>query len=262
MQWREARLRAVAATPGNLSLVSYQPVLQEPAPIEVIPGATVRRAGERDGVIVAAEPALGVEVDGTPVSGDTFVPRLRPDGGPLIRHERHLIDVFSLDGADYELRIYDEHAENLSNFAGIDVYDFDEALVLDGVFTRYAVTGRVPWEFTRSTDTGHTKRVPGTIAVAVEGTQYDLLAFLDGDDLVLVFADATTGSESYAPGRFLRMPRPPADGAVRIDFNRAFLPPCGFSDFYSCPIPPPQNRIAIPIRAGEKRALWREARQH
>ncbi|MGH3584761.1 MAG: DUF1684 domain-containing protein [Pseudonocardia sp.] len=258
-QWRADRLRAVTSVPGNLALVSYQPVRDEPVPIEAVPGATVRRARDAVGVVVGADAALGMEVDGSPVDGETFVARLRPDGTPVIRCGSHSFDAFSLDGTDVELRVYDEHAENLANFDGIDGYDFDASLAVPGTFAAYVDTDVVPWDFTRSVDSGHTKRVPGVITVTVGGADRELLTFLDGEDLVLVFADATTGGESYAPGRFLRIPRP-VDATVIVDFNRAFVPPCGFSDFYSCPVPPPQNRLDVPVRAGEKCALWKKPR--
>ncbi|MEI2775114.1 MAG: DUF1684 domain-containing protein [Tetrasphaera sp.] len=105
-------------------------------------------------------------------------------------------------------------------------------------------------------DSGHAKSVPGRLCVDVGGAAYDMTIFADGDSLVLVFADATTGAESYAPGRFLRMDPPGRDGVLTVDFNLAFVPPCGFSDFYSCPIPAPQNRLPLPIRAGEQRVRW------
>lgn len=75
---------------------------------------------------------------------------------------------------------------------------------------------------------------------------------------MLVFADGTTGDETYAPGRFLRLPDPSPDGEIEVDFNYAIVPPCGFSDYYSCPIPPPQNRIVVPVTAGEKKAIWKD----
>ncbi|WP_433334517.1 DUF1684 domain-containing protein [Spirillospora sp. CA-294931] len=255
--WRSARLEAVTSVPGNLALVSYQPVGAAPEPIEGVPDATVRRAEGKEGVLVTAPSALGMRVDGAPIDGETFVPRLGADGTPVVRCGHLSFDVFSLDGTDHELRVYDDRSENLRLFAGIDAYDHDPSLAVEGVFTAYDATDQVAWDFTRAQDSGHTKKVPGTITLHLGGEPRELLAFLDGNDLVLVFADATTGRETYAPGRFLRIPRPEADGAVTVDFNRAFVPPCGFSDFYSCPIPPPQNRLPVPVRAGEKRALWK-----
>ena len=72
-----------------------------------------------------------------------------------------------------------------------------------------------------------------------------------GKALQIVFADETNDSETYSVGRFLFVvPNP--DGTVTLDFNLAVLPPCAFSYNFNCPIPPKQNRLPFPIRAGEK----------
>jgi uncharacterized protein (DUF1684 family) len=107
-------------------------------------------------------------------------------------------------------------------------------------------------------DNGRTRdlAVPGRIDVEIGGTVYGLHAFDDGGTLLLVFADPTNGVETYGAGRFLFVQRDAdryaAEGEVTLDFNRAFVPPCGFSDQYNCPFPPPSNRITVPVRAGEK----------
>ncbi len=258
--WCAERTRSVTAVPGNLALIGYQGVGEAEDAVDHLPGVTVRREPGAAGVLLSAPATAGVEVDGIPVDGETFVGRLRPDGTPLIHAGGIWADVFSLDGSDYELRCYDEAAPNLDNFAGITRYDYDPALAVPGEFRAYAERDAVAWEFTRAADTGHTKQVPGTITLDLAGTRHELLGFLDGAHLVLVFADGTTGAESYAPGRFLRMPSPSPDAPLVVDFNRAFIPPCGFSDFYSCPIPPAQNRLPVPIRAGEQRVEWKRPR--
>lgn len=259
-EWRASRMAAVRAVPGNLALVAYQPVAASAAPVYGISGATVRRAQGRAGVLLTASPDLGITVDSVPVDGEVFVGRTEPNTPNFIHYGRLWIDVFSLDDTDYELRIYDERAENLANFEDIEVYEFDPEARFTGWFESFGSVEQVPWDFTRIADSGHTKKVPGTIVAEIGGAERHLSVFLDGEDLVLVFADGTTGVESYAPGRFLRMPAPTSDGQVVVDFNWAFIPPCGFSDSYSCPMPHAQNRLDTPIRAGEKRVLWKRPR--
>lgn len=65
-----------------------------------------------------------------------------------------------------------------------------------------------------------------------------------------MFADGTSGRETYGAGRFLAAPLP-VDGRVRLDFNRAYSPPCAFTTFATCPLPPDQNRLALRVLAGE-----------
>ena len=69
--------------------------------------------------------------------------------------------------------------------------------------------------------------------------------------LTAVFADGTNGIETYR-FRFLPIEEPASDGSAVIDFNRAYLPPCAFSDQYVCPQPIADNRFSLPIRAGER----------
>lgn len=263
LAWQAQRHAYVTSPTGNLALVAYQPVeAGDPVPVDCGFPATVALAPGREGVLLHAEPDAGVRVDGVPVAGEVFVDRLRADGTPIARWRGLAFDVFSLDGSDYELRLYDADAPNLADFAGIESYPYDPALVLPATYERFDATDDVPWDFTRSSDSGHLKKVPGTVHVTVEGVDYQLVAFADSGNLVLVFADSTTGAESYAPGRFLKMPLPDAGGALVVDFNDTFVPPCGFSDFYSCPVPPARNRIAAPIRGGEMRVTWKQPRHH
>lgn len=71
------------------------------------------------------------------------------------------------------------------------------------------------------------------------------------DELFYIFKDATSGQTTYGAGRFLYSPLPDQDGAVVLDFNRAYSPPCAFTDFATCPLPPAQNRLEVAIEAGE-----------
>lgn len=73
-----------------------------------------------------------------------------------------------------------------------------------------------------------------------------------GDKLFIVFADQTSGVSTYGAGRFIEIPKPDANGNTAIDFNYAYNPPCAFTAFATCPLPPKQNRLALKIEAGEK----------
>ena len=73
-----------------------------------------------------------------------------------------------------------------------------------------------------------------------------------GSKLFIVFADQTSGVSTYGAGRFIEIPKPDANGNTEIDFNLAYNPPCAFTAFATCPLPPKQNRLALKIEAGEK----------
>ena len=70
------------------------------------------------------------------------------------------------------------------------------------------------------------------------------------DQLFFIFRDATAPKETYGGGRFLYSDLP-RDGQVVLDFNKAYSPPCAFTDFATCPLPPKQNQLPLRIEAGE-----------
>jgi uncharacterized protein len=94
---------------------------------------------------------------------------------------------------------------------------------------------------------------PGAIVFQRDGSTWRLDAILEtpGDrDLFVMFSDATSGKQTYGAGRFLYVGLPHAD-RIEVDFNEAFNPPCAFTDFATCPLPPQQNQLALAIDAGE-----------
>jgi uncharacterized protein len=95
---------------------------------------------------------------------------------------------------------------------------------------------------------------PGAVVFSRAGREWRLDAVLEDPEdtqLFIMFADGTSGHETYGGGRFLYIPLPVA-GHARLDFNKAYNPPCALNDFATCPLPPPQNRLQLRIEAGEK----------
>ena len=94
----------------------------------------------------------------------------------------------------------------------------------------------------------------GQLEFDIEGVTYRLDAIDEGGvKLFVTFADATSGKTTYGSGRFLYIDKPDANGYTYIDFNNAYNPPCAFTEFATCPLPPPQNRLSLSIPAGEKK---------
>jgi uncharacterized protein (DUF1684 family) len=94
----------------------------------------------------------------------------------------------------------------------------------------------------------------GQLVFELEGKTYKLDAIDEGGvRLFITFADATSGKTTYGSGRFIELDKPDANGETYIDFNRAYNPPCAFTEFATCPLPPAQNRLTIAIPAGEKK---------
>jgi uncharacterized protein (DUF1684 family) len=93
---------------------------------------------------------------------------------------------------------------------------------------------------------------PGKLVFTIAGKEYQLDALVEGDQLFILFGDATSGKTTYPAGRFLYADLPDANGNSIIDFNKAFNPPCAFTIYATCPLPPKQNILPIAITAGEK----------
>lgn len=94
---------------------------------------------------------------------------------------------------------------------------------------------------------------PGKLKFSINNVSYTLDVLDEGaGDFFVIFGDNTNGLETYHTGRFMYVPKPDQNGDTYIDFNKSFNPPCAFTSFATCPIPPKQNILPIDISAGEK----------
>jgi len=149
------------------------------------------------------------------------------------------------------LRVRDADAPALRTFGGVPRFPVDPAWRFVSRFEPAAAarTIEVPDVLGDVTQ----DHFPGWVTFTVDG-QPQRLAALKGDEdgsLWLIFGDRTNGSTTYAAGRFLYTEPPAADGTVVVDLNLAYNPPCVFSPYATCPLPPAGNRLTVPIPAGE-----------
>lgn len=93
---------------------------------------------------------------------------------------------------------------------------------------------------------------PGKLVFDLLGKTYTMDALQEGDKLFMVFGDQTSGYSTYASGRYLYATMPDKDGWTILDFNKAFNPPCAFTSYATCLLPPAQNILRISLEAGEK----------
>ncbi len=94
--------------------------------------------------------------------------------------------------------------------------------------------------------------VRGSLVFNLKGIEYRLDPIAEGNEFFIIFADQTSGEETYGAGRFLYTDKPDSSGNVVLDFNKAYNPPCAFTPFATCPLPPKQNYLQLKITAGEK----------
>ena len=156
-------------------------------------------------------------------------------------------------------RLWDAASEAIRAFETVSAYEYNPEWVLEGVLELHAEPEPFPFEFTQPGTEARDLAVPGDIRVTIAGEDYHLSAFDNDGVLQLVFADTTsTSGGSYPTGRFLYVQRVAGSNRVMLDFNQAFVPPCGFSVHFNCPLPPARNRIRTAIEAGERFPSFRD----
>lgn len=137
--------------------------------------------------------------------------------------------------------------EHLPDFDGLRYFDPDPALVVTGVLHREE--RRV--EISSSTGRFSSYKMAGRAELDLSGERCSLVVLHgEEEELFIPFRDATCGSESYGGGRYVRVEKTGLI-EVRIDFNRATNPLCAYDEEFSCPLPPSENWLEFPIRAGE-----------
>ncbi|MEV0270191.1 DUF1684 domain-containing protein [Hamadaea sp. NPDC050747] len=242
--WRERRDRSLRNPHGWLSLTGLHWLGTDPATFDTVPG---RWRVLDDTVYVAADRADGLVHLGTPIDGEVAV------STPERVHAGEVEVEVIQRGGWWALRVRDPQSPTLTSFTGVPAYAFDPAWVVDGHFERFPEAQEIKIGSVIDGLT-HAESAIGVLRFSVAGQELALTAFDGGDgSLDLLFRDATSGVTTYAASRSLSVPAPDADGRVRVDFNRAYNMPCAFTEYATCPLPPPENTLPIAITAGEQK---------
>lgn len=264
-QWKQGRLQRLTAPDGWLSLVGLE---------WLHPGANrVGSAADNDivlkvgpahlGVVtLAADGAVkialakdsGASIDGKPAQEATLVDDIQAgeNGHPTtVAFGTANFYVIERDGRK-GLRVKDADAATRKHFLGLDYYPIDPSWRI--------VADWVPFDPPHKLEIGSVLGtidkvdVPGKAVFKRDGHTFELLPYQEepGGELFFVLADRTSGKETYGAARFLYAALP-KDGKVILDFNRAYNPPCAFTEYATCPLAPPENRLDVAITAGEKK---------
>jgi len=161
-------------------------------------------------------------------------------------------------GDRYALRIKDSKAPARVQFHGLRWYPPNEAYRVQAKWIPYNPPHNVAIPTILGTEVK--SDVPGAAEFTLDGKTYHLEPILESPEdkeLFFILRDTTSTSETYGAGRFLYTPLPDhgltQPGELVLDFNRAQNPPCAYTPYATCPLPPPQNRLPIPIPAGQQR---------
>ena len=258
--WRAQREAELKADDGWLTLVGLHwlkegvnrvggsPTADVPLPQGSVPPAvgTITFAG---GVArFEPEPGVDVHINNAPAHSQV----LRPQPGTFDVVTTGSVTFFVIRRGDrHGVRVRDQRSAARRAFAGLNWYPVREEYRVKARFIPHPkptsimianVLGTLePWP------------TPGRVLFTLGGHEFTLTPVLDGPDakeLFFIFRDGTTGSGTYPGGRFLYAAMP-VNGEVVLDFNRAHSPPCAFTPFATCPLPPKENAIPIRIEAGE-----------
>ncbi|MGA2263348.1 MAG: DUF1684 domain-containing protein [Acidobacteriota bacterium] len=237
-KWRAAEEAALRSETGWLTLAGLEWFQEGENRISLPKGAPDFGIFELRGGKVTLHPP-----DGAPIE-------MRPDssGNPTIFTRDSYSVTVIVRGKRVGLRIRDRNSPGLREFRGMKWYPVQES---------YRVVAR--WEaYEQPKMIGivnvlgdvNQEKSPGRAWFQIQGKEYSLEPVESGRNLFFIFRDATSGKETYGGGRFLYADAA-KDGSIILDFNKAVNPPCAFTPFATCPLPPSQNRLPIRIEAGE-----------
>ncbi len=270
--WKKARFERLQRPDGWLTLVGLSwlkegdnavgsdsksavvlPAGKAPAKLGLL---RLAGSGKARQLTFVAEKGAAVTHQGAPVTtlamvADADVDPAAPDAGPTLLQHGSLSFFAIRRGDRLGVRVKDSEAATLKAFHGLDYFPLDRKWRLEGRFEAAAEVKEVPIPNALGFDEPILS--PGHVVFTLDGQEHRLLALDDTGDgrLFLVFGDKTNGGETYGGGRFLYTD-PPQAGRVSIDFNRAYNPPCVFTPYATCPLPPRENRLPMRIEAGEK----------
>jgi uncharacterized protein len=190
--------------------------------------------------------AAGVAVNGQPIT--TARLHSDADAAPDLVTIGDLIMLVIQRGDRHAIRLWDRRSPARTAFTGRRWYPVDESYRLSARFVAHDPPQRLPVP----NILGETEQrlSPGYAIFALGGHEYSLDAVTEGDELFFIFRDQTAGDTSYPAGRFLKAAFP-QKAMITLDFNRAYSPPCAFSAFATCPLPPLRNHLPLRIEAGE-----------
>ena len=193
-------------------------------------------------------PGVNVTLDGQPAAAAM----LKPDSSesPDILRLNALTMFVIQRGDRYGIRLKDKNSSIRKAFTGLKYFPPNEEYRVKARFVLYdpPKTIAVPNILGQIEPTP----CPGYVVFTLKGRELRLDPVTEGGSLFFIFKDLTSGHETYPPGRFLTTEMP-KNGEVVLDFNKAYNPPCAFTPYATCPLPPPENKLPIAIEAGELR---------
>ena len=197
--------------------------------------------------ILKIQPHVDASVDGKPL---TTVELRLDQPGPATKVTAGSQTFYLIKREDrFGIRLKDSNSAERRNFDGEHWFPADQSYRVTGTFEPFGEVQEV--EIPNVLGGTFKMKSPGTVKFKLLGKDLTLQPVIEDEKtLFFIFKDATSNNETYGAGRFLYTDNP-INGQVILDFNKAENPPCAFTTFATCPVPPPQNHLAAEIKAGE-----------
>lgn len=200
------------------------------------------------GLKIALAPDADARLDGKPAMAG----ELKWNGRRPTMVTVGTLSFFVIDRSGKKaLRVKDSEAERRTHFLGLDYFPIDPAWRIEAQWVEFDEPRKIP--ITNMIGLVSPAVVHGKAVFEHEGKKIELIPIDEGpgEPLFFVISDATSGQETYGACRFLYADAP-ENGKVVLDFNRTENPPCAFTTFATCPLPPKENRLTFAVTAGEK----------
>lgn len=202
-----------------------------------------------DEIRVELDAESNVTIDNQPIENSIIYSDSMEE--PAIMEWKNLSWYVISRSGQYAIRLRDREHPMLSKFDGIDRYPVSQEWLVRAEFIPF----NPPLILTIPNYIGEPSQeeILGVLEFEIDGEMHRLYPVADNLDerFFIIFADETNGDETYSAGRFVYTDPPDQNNIVYIDFNRAYNPPCVFSPYATCPLPPPENRLSISVKAGE-----------
>ena len=232
-------------TASNNDIV-FPPELKGTGP-DVIGTITVDTA--KKSVTLKLNEGVSMTSDGKSFTGERAL-KFDPANRDWVSLGRISMHIIERDGR-YVLRLADNESLVRKNFPGRVWYDVNPAFKVNAKFVAYPPGKKL--SIVNVIDEISEEPCPGYVEFTLKGKKYKMDVVGEDEGLFFVMRDGTAGDTTYRPSRFLYVDKKPkANEIFQLDFNKTYNPPCAFSEFTTCPLPPEQNILKTRIEAGEK----------
>ena len=250
----QSRTQYVRGKRGPVSFVWGNHVVNARQRVPGAPGLWSPLPAGEAGLLVEASASDGVVIDGRIVDGHAKLVAGADHRGSIARFANGAeAIIFTYDNKRFALQIWNPDSVWARQFSHIQAFDWSADWILEARVEQVAEGKTVAITHQRNPIPVE-RPVAARVTFDIDGSEQALYATRQGENYVLHFTDATSGHTSYAFGRNVRIPAE-RSGPVSLDFNYATLLPCSFSRAWNCAIPPLENRLRIPIEAGERFAV-------